>query len=194
MGGGGRGQVTLETTLALVRPRGTPSWLSHLVRPALIPFLWTVGSCQRHGAFARCVSPAGRTCCAAARSRESQPLPTPCPAASRPACPAETGTAHFAFFHLSSRCRRVGGAESGFSLRGTLSRRASPFVFSGSLSYLSRAHFPLTAPPKWAEMQSSFSHRGGFGPAVQGSRKRAFLPPPLSPQLLLLLILTGGKP
>lgn len=116
-----------ETALALVRPRGTLSWLSHLVRPALIPFLWTVGSRWGHGAFAPCVSPIGRCVLrgswrseqrepASPKSGLVQPPPHPVPhrLPLRLPCGNREGSVCLSP-PIRSRCR-MGGAESGFSL------------------------------------------------------------------------------
>lgn len=118
MGGGGRGWVALEAALAPARPRVAMSWRSRLVRPALVPLLWTVGSRWGRGVFVRCVSPVGRACAAwhsalgaegaaSPKSGCSAAPPTPCPGASRPPS-LQKREKLFAF-------PRVGGAESGFS-------------------------------------------------------------------------------
>lgn len=116
-----------ETALALVRPRGTLSWLSHLVRPALIPFLWTVGSRWGHGAFAPCVSPIGRCVlrgswrseqreAASPKSGLVQPPPHPVPHRLPPRLPCGNREGSVCLSPpIRSRCR-MGGAESGFSL------------------------------------------------------------------------------
>lgn len=173
MGGGGRGWVALEAALAPARPRVAMSWRSRLVRPALVPLLWTVGSRWGRGMFVRCVSPVGRACAAwhsapgaegaaSPKSGRSAAPATPCPGASRPppvrlpsAFPAETGKAvclsPCGWNFISKGCYFCFFWE--------------PFLF-----------ILLTAPPKWAEMRSSSSRGGGFCPAVQGSRKQAFPP------------------
>lgn len=118
MGGGGRGWVALEAALAPVRPRVAMSWRSRLVRPALVPLLWTVGSRWGRGVFVRCVSPVGRACAAwhsapgaegaaSPKSGRSAAPATPCPGASRPPS-LQKREKLFGF-------PRVGGAESGFS-------------------------------------------------------------------------------
>lgn len=145
MGGGGRGWVALEAALAPARPRVAMSWRSRLVRPALVPLLWTVGSRWGRGVFVRCVSPVGRACAAwhsapgaegaaspkSGRSAAPAPPRAPAPPVRLPsAFPAETGKAV-----CLSPC-----GWSGIWLflnGGTLSRRAATSVSSGSLSYLS---------------------------------------------------------
>lgn len=126
MGGGGRGWVALEAALAPARPRVAMSWRSRLVRPALVPLLWTVGSRWGRGVFVRCVSPVGRACAAwhsapgaegaasPKSGRSAAPAPPRAPAppvrlpsASRPPS-LQKREKLFAF-------PRVGGAESGFS-------------------------------------------------------------------------------
>lgn len=122
MGGGGRGWVALEAALAPARPRVAMSWRSRLVRPALVPLLWTVGSRWGRGVFVRCVSPVGRACAAwhsapgaeGAASPKSgrsaappHPVPRRLPSASRPPS-LQKREKLFGF-------PRVGGAESGFS-------------------------------------------------------------------------------
>lgn len=141
MGGGGRGWVALEAALAPARPRVAMSWRSRLVRPALVPLLWTVGSRWGRGVFVRCVSPVGGRVPRGTRRPEQreqprlsqavvQPPPHPVPRRLPSAFPAETGKAVWL-----SPC-----GWSGIWLflnGGTLSRRAATSVSSGSLSYLS---------------------------------------------------------
>lgn len=122
MGGGGRGWVALEAALAPARPRVAMSWRSRLVRPALVPLLWTVGSRWGRGVFVRCVSPVGGRVPRGTRRPEQReqprlsqavvqppphPVPRRLPSASRPPS-LQKREKLFGF-------PRVGGAESGFS-------------------------------------------------------------------------------
>lgn len=131
--------MALEAALAPARPRVAMSWRSRLVRPALVPLLWTVGSRWGRGVFVRCVSPVGRACAAwhsapgaeGAASPKSGRSAAPAPPRA-PAPPVRLPSA--------SRPPSLQKREKLFAfprVGGTLSRRAATSVSSGSLSYLS---------------------------------------------------------
>lgn len=176
MGGGGRGWVALEAALAPARPRVAMSWRSRLVRPALVPLLWTVGSRWGRGVFVRCVSPVGRACAAwhsapgaegaaspkSGRSAAPAPPRAPAPPVR---LPCRNGKSCLAFPVWVERNLAFPQRRNFISKGCYFCFFWEPFLF-----------ILLTAPPKWAEMRSSSSRGGGFCPAVQGSRKQAFPP------------------